>query len=125
MKIKKIFLIALVLALVWAVGVMPVSAQARYGLRRISATADTALLLPAGTWVYGISIYASSANAEIGIYDVATLPGAGDSEVRDEIGEATQYDHADRLYAKPMYFTNGVTVMVNNGTGFVDYGPSP
>lgn len=129
MKKITIFLIIL-LAIALAINfvptdIKPVYAQARYGGKRASATADTELLLAAGTWVYGISIYASSTNAELGIYDSATLEGAGNNQVKDEIGEATQFDHADRVYAKPIYFTNGVTVIVNNGTGFVDYGPEP
>lgn len=104
---------------------LPAFAQERYGGRQIAATEHTASLLPAGTWVYGISIYATSANAQLGVYDGATLADTATANMDDEIGEATQYDQAVKPYANPHYFTNGVTVCVDSGTAFVEYGPAP
>ena len=98
----------------------PLHAQSRFKRKRLSATVDTALLLPAGTWVYGIGIHASSASAQMGIYDSATL-GAASSPI-DEVGEATQYKTVDRPWAEPIYFANGVTVIISNGVAFIDYG---
>ena len=115
----KKYLFILVISLCLAV-TSPLSAQQRFKRKRLSAAADTALLLPAGTWVYGIGIHATSASAQMGIYDSATL-GAASSPI-DEVGEATQYKTVDRPWAEPIYFANGVTVIISNGVAFIDYG---
>lgn len=124
---KKSMRFLLVFVLVWAIAITPASAQQRYGLRRVAVSEDTALVLPAGTWVYGIGIHATSASAEFAIYDVATLGAATVANMGngDEIGEASQYDSAEKPFPKPRYFTNGVTAIVNNGVGFIEYGPQP
>lgn len=117
----KRILIAL-LVFLFLVNINPVFSQSKWKRKRISATANTALLLPAGTWVYGISIHATTAGAQMGIYNVATL-GAATSPT-DEVGEATQYNTAFSPWPEPICFTNGVTVLITNGVGFVEYASS-
>jgi hypothetical protein len=103
-----------------------VEAQARYGLQRSSAVeTSTALVLPAKTWVYGMTIFADAANSFMGIYNAATLGACTATTVKDEIGEATQYDTAEKWYAKPEYFADGVSVVMSTGVGFIYYGPEP
>ena len=123
-KLKRVSLI--LLAIVLFVWVTPVFAQARYGLR-VSAPIETNTdaALPAGTWVYGIKIYADASSSYMGINDAATVSAATVANTKDDIGEATQYDTAETWYAKPMYFTNGVSVQMSVGTGFIYYGPEP
>ena len=108
------------------INVVPVFAQARHGTRLSAAVqTSTALVLPASTWVYGLKIFADAASSFMGIYDAATLGACTDETVKDEIGEATQYDTAEKHYAKPVYFTNGVSVVMTTGVGWVEYGQEP
>jgi hypothetical protein len=116
---RKIFIVVCVF--LFLVTATPVQAV-KFRVKRISVTADTASVLAAGTYVYGISILATSANAQMGIYDSATLPGA--SAPIDELGEATQYNRAESRWLDPIYFENGVTVIISNGVGFIDYASS-
>ncbi len=118
---KRITIILLVILFV--VNIHSSFAATKWKIKRISVATNTALLLPAGTWVYGISIHASSASAQMGIYDSATLGAA--SLPTDEIGEATQYSTSSSPWPEPIYFTNGVTVIISNGVGFVEYGVAP
>jgi len=116
-NIKKLLLILLALLLLAQTGTA--LAYTRYKRKRIAVTTNTALVLPARTWVTGIGIYASSAGAEMGIYDSATLGGA--LTPTDEVGEATQYNRAEMPWPEPIFFEYGVTVIVRNGVAFVEY----
>ena len=113
---KRILLILLVVLLL---SVNPLSAGTKWKILRQSVSTNTALLLPAGTWVYGISLHATSTNAQMSIYNSATLGGT--STPIDEIGEPTQYNTVDFPWPDPIYFSNGVTVIISNGVGFVSY----
>lgn len=128
MKKIRIFLSVLVMTamlLSFASSPKETYAQSRYGNKVKAIDTSEAVTLPTGSWVYGISVYASSANAEFGVYDVATLAASGASNVKGEVGEATQYETTDKPFKVPIYFTNGVTGVVRNGVGFIEYGPEP
>lgn len=116
-KMRKALCVLMVLLLM--AGASPLSAAIRYRTMRMSVATSTALVLPAGTWVCGIGMHATSASAQMGIYNSATLAGA--TTPIDEVGEATQYNTIDRPWVDPIYFNNGVTIIVENGVGFVDY----
>jgi len=120
-KFKRL-LLALILVIFM---IAPCFAQARYGLTVTPVATDTASALGAGTWVYGIGIYASSAAAAIGIYDTATLGAASNTNVKGEAGQATQYVSTTVWFEKPIYFSTAVTAIVNNGVGFIYSGPEP
>ena len=112
----------IILAILFLISTTPASARTIYKRLRKSVTTNTALTLPAGTWVYGIGIHATSAAAQMGIYDSATL-GAATTPI-DEAGEAVQYNTVDRPWIEPILFVNGVTVLVTNGVAFIDYASS-
>ena len=121
---KRIVLVLLAIALM--VGSTPVFAQSRYSLKTSDAVeTSTALVLAAGTWVYGIKIFADASSSFAGVYDCATLGDASASTLVDEIGEATQYDSAEIKYSKPKYFADGVTVVMTTGVLQIEYGPQP
>jgi len=123
-KLKKFLPVLLIAAMLLCSG--PAFAQSRYGLTFTPVTADQGSILPAGTWVYGIDIYASSAAAAMGLYDVATLGEATDANLSaPEVGEATQYASEDRPFIKPIYFSTAVTVVINNGVGGIWTGQEP
>jgi hypothetical protein len=72
----------------------------------------------------------------MGIYDCdsADNPNAGNTTynigkttvyAQDEIGEASQYDTATRMYTKPIYFSKGVGVVMSTGVASIIYGPEP
>ena len=67
--------------------------------------------------IYGFTIHASSAGAECGLYDVATLQGALATQgvYIDEGGEATQYDTFPSNWPSPYRLKTDLTVIVNNG----------
>ena|SRR3990167_1226138 len=71
-------------------------------------------------YVKSITIYASSANALAVIYDSADSSPA-DSEVRYEIGEASQYESKREVFNPPIIFNNGVYADVTNGNIGVEY----
>ena len=132
---KKTFFIVLFLAvfafIAVCANVMPVAAQSRFGLKSSGPIeADADLKLPAGTWVYGARIYADAASSYMGLYNNVTVAGGqstanNGTQWMDEIGEATQYDTAEILYPSPIYFSNGVSVGITTGVGWVNYGPEP
>ncbi len=128
-KLKRILPVLLVIAIL-ALSAVSVEAApptyGRYGSQKSTAVqTSTALLLPAGTWVYGLEIFADSASSVMGIYDSATLEGAIDATVVDEIGEATQFDTVTKFYPRPILFENGVTVVIGTGISWVYFGPQP
>lgn len=120
---KKILALLIVGMLAFSV---PAFAQARYGLTATAITADTASLLGAGTWVYGLSIYATTGAGTIGLFDVATIQAASNSNVKLEIGEATQYDTSVLMLPKPIYFSTAVTTITSAANiGLIFSGPEP
>jgi hypothetical protein len=126
-KMRKILAIS---ALILIFAVSPVFAQARYGIRTCTVTASTngtISAVGAGTWVYGLKIYATNSNAQAGLYDTATQAGVSGASAspKDEIGEATQYESTETWYSTPIYFSEGVSVLCRNGVAFVYYGPQP
>ena len=116
---KKIFFILLAVLIC----ISPLCAATKWKVARKVVSANTALLLPAGTWVYGVSLYATTANAQMSIYNSATLGAA--STAIDELGEATQYATTNSPWVDSIYFSSGVTVIISNGIGFVEYGVAP
>ena len=133
-KLNKVFLIVLALVLVWAVGVAPAFAQARYGTRTSQTIETTGIAIDDKgnamdypVYVYGISIFADAASSYMGVYDCDTLLELASASIypKDEIGEATQYDTEERWYTTPKYFSDGVGVIMFTGVGFIHYGPEP
>lgn len=125
-KWKRVLAISLVL--MFAAGISPVFAQARYGLTPSDAIeVSTSLVAPAGSWVYGWTIFADAGNAYAGLYDCATFYDGANTTVVDEIGEATQWDKEENWFTKPIYFTNGVSVVMPSAVGVVVVwtGPEP
>ena len=122
---RKLLWIAVILVLL--AGVSPAFADSgRYGTQlSVAVQTSTALVLPADTWVYGITIFADEASSFMGVYDAATLGACTNATVKDEIGEATQYDTAEKHYTKPIFFTSGVSVVMSTGVAWVEYGPAP
>jgi len=119
----KIFLaLMLVGVLAFASPAIAVSNNRLQSTGAIEASSDAEL--PAGTWVYGISIYADAASSQMALYDSLTVAAAIGSEV-DEVGEATQYDTKTIWYPKPLYFATGVSVYIETGVGIIYYGPPP
>jgi len=109
--------------------VLAVSTQAAWATPRLQASSavesDTSLVLAAGTWVYGVSIYADSASSNGSVYDSATYQAGSSSNVKCEIGEATQYDTCTIWFPTPMKFSNGVSVQIDTGVITVYHGPEP
>lgn len=103
----------------------PAYAQSRYGLFTAACEEQTALLLPAKTWVYGISIFGDEALSFMGIYDTDSLVTATAATLQNEAGVAAQFDTHTKMYAQPVYFVDGVTVVISLGVAFVYYGPAP
>ena len=127
-KFKKV-LSMIVLALIIAVSsVLPAFAQARYGVQTTGAyEISENLILPAGTWVYGVRLYADESSSVAVVYNAATFAeGEADITLKiDELGEATQYNSQFITYPKPIYCENGVSVGITLGIMFVYYGPEP
>ena len=122
-KLKSFVSLVLILALAFCA--TPVFAQARYGVQSSGAIeSHSNLELPAGTWVYGIKLYADASSSWMAVYNSATTEGQ-EAYIIDEIGEATQYDSQVVWYPKPIYCANGVSVRILIGTGYVYYGPAP
>ena len=123
-KFKKILVLALVMLL--AVSAPAFGARARDGIQTTNGiSTSTALVLPAGTWVYGVKIYASAASSAIAVYDAATYVGSTIADAIDEVGEATQYESQVVWYPKPIYCANGVSAYILAGVGYIYYGPPP
>jgi len=102
------------------------AAGERYGTQFSDAVeTTTALVLPANTWVYGTKLFADEASSFMGVYNSATLSNCTGSTVKDEIGEATQYDTAYNVFPKPILFTSGVSVVMDTGVGWIMYGGAP
>lgn len=125
-KMKGSFIAILLIVGLVATSMIAYAASGRYGIK-ISDPVETstALVLPAGTWVYGIKIYADASNSMMALYDTATVAAALVGNAVDEIGEATQHDSKTVWYPKPKYFATGVTVNMVTGVGFIYYGPAP
>ena len=118
---KKLLSVLLVAGLLLASA--PCYAQARYSLSRATCETSTASLITGPVWVHGLSIFADAANSFAGVYDVATLYDTSTSNLRDEIGEATQYDRCEIMYDDPVYYSTAVTVVMTTGVLTVYYGP--
>ena len=131
----KRLLTALSVLLVLMFLAMPCFAQARYGLRtsvpRESegiAVDDNGDTMDYAVWIYGISIMADEASSFMGVYDCDTLTelhATALTYLKDEIGEATQYDSKTVWFDNPKYFSDGVGIVIKTGVGWVHYGPEP
>ena len=122
-KFKKILVLAMVILLAAAA---PAFAQARHGVQSTKGIeSSVALKLSAGTWVYGIKLYADAGSSFATIYDAATYVFKTVADAVDEIGEATQYDSQVIWYPKPIYFASGVSVYIATGVVYIFYGPPP
>ena len=77
------------------------------------------------TYVYGVSIYADDASSFVGVYDCDTTAEliAATIYPKVEIGEATQYDTEIIWFPSPIYFDDGVSVIMSTGVALVYYGP--
>lgn len=124
---KKVLLAMLIVAFLLAPSSL-VIAQGRYGLQSVKVETTTALVLPAKTWVYGITLYADASSSYAGIHNAATI-AAVVADVSgtffDDIGEATHYDDTTHWYPEPIYCVDGVTVFIDTGILVVYYGPEP
>lgn len=111
----------------------PAYAQARFGLHVSQPIESTGIATDAdgvtmdyGVWVYGIRIFADASNSFMGIYNADVVAtDLTKANCKDEIGEATQHDTAERFYDKPMYFSDGVGIVISTGVGWVIYGSAP
>jgi len=122
-KLKMVIALLLVGMLAFA---SPASAVSANRIRSTTGIeASEAAVLPAGTWVYGLSIYADAASSQVAIFDAATTATTTASAAIDEIGEATQYDTETHWYPEPIYFENGVSVWITTGVAVIFYGPPP
>jgi hypothetical protein len=123
---KKLLTMFLVLIMMVAFIIPSAYAQARYGLKMSSAIeTNTDLVVAAGSWIYGIKIFADESNSYMGLSDAATVSAATSANLFDDIGEATQYDTQVIWYPKPRYVTNGLSAQMSTGLGVVFYGPEP
>lgn len=129
-KLKRIVPLLLMIAMLVLIAV-PASAGPPTSARRGLSTSDaietsTALALPAGTWVYGVTLFADDASSFAGLYDTATLEAANATNMKDELGEATQYDSKTKFGPPyPLYFKDGVTVIMATGVLTISFGGSP
>jgi hypothetical protein len=123
---KKICSVLLAVILAFAM-ITPVFAGiGHYGLRISKAVeANEALILPAGTWVYGMKVYADAASSFMGVYNSATMGACTNDNVIGEVGEATQYDTETQMFPVPIFCSEGVSVVIGVGVGFVFYGSAP
>jgi len=131
MKKVKGFL-AVLAALALLLNVSPAFAQARYSTRTSQPLESSGIFtdedgneMNYAVWVYGVEIFADEASSFMGVYNTTTVGAATAATVKDEIGEATQYDTATRFYEQPRYYSSGVVGIISTGVGFVHYGPQP
>jgi hypothetical protein len=130
LRVFQMLVLVLVIAFLCA---SPAFAQARYGLHTSRPLESTGVFtdrdgnaMDYAVWIYGVKVYADAATSELGIYDCDTVQEIADGETAvDEIGEASQYDTAERYYPQPIFFSDGVTGVIATGVGFVIYGPEP
>lgn len=101
--------------------------SARRGLQTSTAQEATAVVYTDPTWVYGITIWADESNSYMAVCNEDTLAETVASTVTilDEIGEASQYESATEWYPIPKYFSDGVSVIIFTGVGFIHKGPAP
>lgn len=124
-KLKKILPVLLIAAML-VFSAAPAYAQARYGLTFTPVADDTASVLPAETWVYGIGLYGAAAAGSMGIYDCATLGEAVNATLAaPEVGVTAQYLSNFEWYPRPVYFSTAVTAVVGSGVGQIASGPEP
>lgn len=119
-------LLSTLLVAIFLLWTAPVLAQEEYGLEVSADMEATGIAFDETSWVYKIAIFADATNSYMGLYNVNTtteLQAA--SEPEDEIGEATQWDTAERSYEKPVYYSDGVGVVIFTGVGFIWRGPQP
>lgn len=122
-KFKKLLILLIVGLFVFSSSAFAVDSSRLRSTTGIESSA--ALVLPAGTWVYGVSIYADAASSQVALFDSATIADTTASSAIDEIGEATQYDTETHWYPTPIYFENGVSVYIATGVAVIFYGPPP
>jgi hypothetical protein len=129
---KKFVWLLLVIALVALLAVPAFAASGRYGLRVSQALESTGIFvddegnnMDYGVWVYGVKIYADAASSFMGIYNADTESECTVANLKDETGEATQYDTAEKVFQQPLYFSDGVYAIITTGVGWVIYGAQP
>lgn len=132
-EMRKLLLVLLMVGVLSLVAT-PAFAQARYGIQTSRPLETTGVFtdrdgnaMDYAVYVYGISIFADAANSALGVYDTETITEVHNATVyaEDEIGEAVAYDSQAKWYDKPVYYSDGVSGLIQVGVGFVHYGPAP
>ncbi len=127
---RKILLV--VLALMLIAGISPAFAGgARFGYTPVfvsSATVNYEVSAAgADTWVYGTKVYATGTNGSLGLYDVDSTADLllSTTEPKDENGEATSGATNIDWLTKPIFFDEGVSVIITNANALIYTGGEP
>jgi len=120
MKRNFIFLVCLSLMIGLCVPAFAISDretpdEANYVYTKVLTT--TGAVTGRATWVYAVTIDATSATAFVNVYDAADSTGSAVIEV----SEATSGDSKRYVFARPVKFTTGVYCAITNGNAIVEY----
>ena len=72
-------------------------------------------------WLYAITVYANASNSYANIHDSNATSSPGDSTIKVEVGQATQYASTRYEFTKPLKFENGIYIDNTNGSCWVEY----
>ena len=88
----------------------------------VLATGNTASVgsFGAGSLIFGFKLYANDAGDSCGLYDSATLAGAGNAQLIDENFEPTDEDVTFQMWPRPFKLVTDLTV-VTNGNCLIYY----
>jgi len=120
-------LMSLVLVLAFVFCTTPAFSDARHGIQSSGPIeTSTDAVLPAGSWLYGVKLYADAGSSWMAVYNIAAVAaGTPVTTIVEECGEATQYDSVEIWYPKPIYLSAGASVVISTGVGILYYGPPP